>query len=628
MVKHLRFVLLLALVLALVPAAHTTHAAPTLQSTTMARVRFVNATPDVYSIDGYIDGQLSYSAITEWSNYVDIYPSTEEYVFSIRVSGQNTELGSVNMVAAAGDHITVAVMNVEGSYEIKTYVDNGLAIPRNMSRVKVVNAAPDAGAISVTVGETPVAGDLNYGDVSEELPIYVASYPVVVATADGTVLVSEEARSFADQHTVALFIVGTGGTYKIVAAEGLAQRPDLNSQFRVANMCRGLGAVDFYINHEPAALFQNQVFGSITNGFAVGYGPYVFDVYPTGANPADTAPLASGSFEVQPDQAILFVIQGEATAPVAATYVSDTSVLPPNSSRFTVINLADGNPAFKVERMEGGTLIDAVDVAPAQASNVVPAGMYNLRVVDSSTGDMMMELGSVNMPNGSATTLVVYDDDPEVALVNGAAVSLENLPTNAMARFAHFNVFGPTVDIYLNGTLMAPALSYKNVTDYMMFDPGNYTITAYPAGSDPAAALEPLASLDIQLLGDNFARTIFVFGEADQVRFGSAPDSFELLPSGQSRFRFIDAAIGLNSANVINPTDNSVVFENLQFGGNSTNSNVPSGTYSFNFVTPDGAVAATVPGVVMEDGKLYTIILAGAYGVEPGIEPIVLEATP
>jgi hypothetical protein len=290
-----------------------------------------------------------------------------------------------------------------------------------------------------------------------------------------------------------------------------------------------------------------------------------------------------------------------------------------------VINLAAGNPPFAVERMEGGTLIESVDVFET-ASAIVPAGSYNIRFKDAASGAKMMEKGGIQVPDGTVTMLIAFDDDPADPLINALEVPSARVVQYAMVRWANLNIFGPPVDIYMDGVPVVTSLVYKMKTEYQLYEPKVYTLTAYPVGSDPATA-QPLDTLTVELAGENFPRTIFLFGQPDEARFSVAPDSLELLPAGKARIRFINAAIDVTGVAVYNSTDGSLVVDNIPFGQASFNSNVDAGVYSFNFVADFGAVTQ-IQGLTIEAGKIYTIVLGGIVTEAPGPETFVFEETP
>jgi hypothetical protein len=625
MLRFRSMLFVVALLAALVPTA-ATGASPAAQDA-IARVRFVHASFDAPSLDIYLDGAVAESGVRGMAGYRDV--PVGEHTFSFRTAGGAEDLASVTVTLEANQRVTIAAVGTLAELEAMAIVDDVSAPPRNAARLTVVHASPDAPPVNVSVNATAIASDLAYQGVSAPGYVFAGSYDIAVTTADGTPVVTDSGRQFTEDRAYTAFVVGTAasGAFRLVVAESTVLKPEPTSQFRFANMAPDAGPLNVHINQEPAPLYSGVPFGNVQHYYVAGPGPYQVDLYQSGTGPDNSTPLATLTTEIDANQNVLFVAQGSGDAVEVAAYTGDFSPLPPQSSRLTVINLATGNPPIKVERMEGGTLFDSVDVYD-QAGRVVPAGSYNIRFVDAASGDNVMEKGGIQMPAGTVTMLIAFDDDPNDPLMNTVAVSTENVPTYAAIRWAHFNIWGPPVDVYMNGEKVMSSLVYKMSTEYMLYAPDVYTIEVYPVGAAPADdTTEPLDSVQAELTGDNFPRTFFIYGPPDGARIGIAPDNLEMLSPGKSRVRFINAGIDLPGVAVYNPTGNTQVVDNIPNGGASSNANLDAGTYSFNFVTDLGAVAS-VQGLEVESGVVYTIVVAGVYTDPTGLETIVVEATP
>jgi len=615
--------LILVLALSLVPVA--AQAAPPAQEAP-ARVRFVHASFDARSLDAYLNGILAVNDLRSVSEYMDVTPG--EVTFSFRQQGADVDLATVTTTLEPEQRVSIVALGMVDALEAQAIVDDVSAPARNSTRVKAVNVAVDSEPVTITIGEQTLAEDLAFKQVSDAQVVFAGNYDVTATAADGTVLAKETGRAFGDNRAITFFLVGSASSsaYRFVIAESNVLEPDATSQFRFANMAQGIGSVSVYINKEPAPLYPEVAFGGVTNYFVTGFGTHLFEVYPVGEGPQTGAPLASASTEIEPNQSVLFVAQGTEDNVEVAAYIGDRSPLPPNSARLEVINLALGNPAIKIERMDDeAVLFDQIEPM-AQATRIVPAGSYNLRFRNASTGAMMMEQSGMEAAAGSVVMLIAFDDDPSDDLINAVMVGTENVPQYAAIRWAHLNVWGPPVDIYMDDTLVAEGMVYKKVTDYELYEPKNYNLRVFDAGADPASAA-PLFELSLELTGANFARTIYVYGPEDEARLQVAPDSFELLPGNLARVRFINAAVDMGVVDVVNPTDGSIVMNDLGPGQNSPNSNLPAGSYTFNFVGDVGNVAS-IQGLEVQAGTVYTIVLGGVYGFQPGLETFVIESTP
>ena len=612
----------LILVVALFPV--TAGAAPAVQEGT-ARVRFVHASFDAPSLDAYVDGTVVATGVRSDTGYMDV--PAGQHTFSFRTAGGADDAASVDANVASGERVTIAAMNVLASLEARAYVDDVTAPARNRAKVKVINAIPDGGPINATIADLTLASGLAYGEVSDVGQMYAGYHDITVTDADGAPIASESGKAINEDHAYTIFVVGTAasGAYRLATYESTVLKPDPTSNFMFANFAQGLQAVNVHINKEPEPLYAGVPFSSVQQSFTAGLGPYLIELYQPGTGPDNGGvPLASGTFQIGAHESVLFAAQGTADALQVGVYVADLSPIPPQSSRLTVVNLAAGDPPFRVEQIDGGTLIDSLDVYE-ESSVVMPAGGYNIRFANASTGEKMMEQGGIQLPEGTATLLIAFDDDPADPLINALTVSSNQVEEYAAVRWAHLNIYGPPVDIYMDGQPAVTSLAYKMKTDYKLYPPKVYDIKVYQAGADPATA-QPLNQQSVDLSGTSFPRTIFVYGQPDQAQLGIVPDSLEALSAGTGRIRFINAAIDVPGVAVYLAADGSQIVDNIVFGDGSNNFNVPAGTYVYNFVASFGAVGRAE--VTVEAGKIYTVVLGGSATDPVGVETFELVESP
>jgi hypothetical protein len=612
----------LILVVALFPV--TAGAAPAAQEGT-ARVRFVHASFDAPDLDAYVDGTRMAGGLSGDTGYMDV--PAGQHTFSFRAAGGAADAASVDANVTSGERVTIAAMNVFAALEARAYVDDVTAPARYRAKIKVINAIPDGGPIGATIADLSLANGLAYGEVSAVGQMVAGYFDVTVTGADGTPLVSESGKAINADRAYTIFVVGTmsSGTYRLATYESTVLQPEPTSNFMFANFAQGLQAVDAYINKGPEPLYSGVPFSSVQQSFTAGLGPYLIELYQPGTGPANGGvPLASGTFEIGANQSVMFAAQGTKDALQVGAYVADLSPIPPQSSRLTIINLAAGNPPFRVEQIEGGTLIESLDVFE-ESSAVVPAGSYNIRFADASTGAKMMEQGGIQLPEGTVTLLIAYDDDPSDPLINALVVSSNQVEEYAAIRWAHLNVDGPTVDIYMDDQPTVTGLGYKMTTDYKLYPPKVYDIKVYPAGADPATA-QLLYQESMDLTGTSFPRTVFVYGQPDQAQLGVVPDSLEVLPAGTGRIRFVNAAIDVPGVAVYLAADGSRIVDNIVFGDGSSNFNVPAGTYVYNFVASSGEIGRAE--VTVEEGQIYTVVLGGSATDPTGVETFELVEAP
>jgi hypothetical protein len=267
-------------------------------------------------------------------------------------------------------------------------------------------------------------------------------------------------------------------------------------------------------------------------------------------------------------------------------------------------------------------LFDKIGLGSA-ASRVVPAGSYNLRFSDATTGDLMMEKNGFWLPSNTATTVIAFDDDPLTPLINAISVSVNNIPPVVPVRWAFLDSAAPPVDVYLDDQRLLPNMQYRDTTNYLPVAPGRYTVSVYAAGADPAVDL-PLTSATLDLRVADAPRTAYWFGTADTLRFETAPDNTTLIPSDRARIRFINAITGSASVDIVKPVSGVRVLENLHFSESSVHLDLDAGTYAY-VVMEDGEEIATLDDLDFKSGMSYTIALTG----DPtDVKTLVMATTP
>lgn len=619
-----RFLMLVGTLLASIglgAAAHPSGAAP-VQQDELARVRFVNASFDAPALDAFVDGELWFGAVRDYTNYQSI--TAGEHSFSFHLAGSGDTLASMLATVEAGQRVTIAAINPMATMDLQLMVDDVSAPARNAARVKVVHAAPDIGPLTITAGDMTLADGLQFGEVGNAQQLFDDQYVVFAKGEDGLPIIGGDMVPITGYHTYTLFVVGSAqaNEFKLVTAVSTVLKPEPTSRFQFANMAQGVEALTAYVNNEAVPLFPNVRFSRVTEYYVTGQGPLRVDVYPAGSGPDDGKPLASNVVTIGPNENIMFIAKGTAKSLQIAAYSGDLSPLPVNTSRLQVIHVATGNPAIQVMTLNDIALFDKIGLGSA-ASRVVPAGSYNLRFNNADTGELMMEKNGFWLPSNTTTTVIAFDDDPLTPLINAISVSVNAIPSVVPVRWAHLDSAAPPVDVYLDDQLLLPDMRYRDTTDYLPIAPGRYEVAAYAAGANPAIDL-PLASTTLDLRRADAPRTAYLFGTADELRFETAPDNTALIQAGRARIRFINAITGSVRVDFAKPVTGTRVLENLYFSESSVHLDLDAGVYTY-VVLAGGEEITTLDDLDFKTGMAYTIALTGELS---DVQALVMENTP
>ena len=120
------------------------------------------------------------------------------------------------------------------------------------------------------------------------------------------------------------------------------------------------------------------------------------------------------------------------------------------------------------------------------------------------------------------------------------------------------------------------------------------------------------------------AFTFVALGD-DEVRINNYADNLELVPTGQSRIRFINGVVGVEQVNFVNAANGGTFAAGIFFGQGTDNFNVDSNTRTFNINETDVGTFYRIESFVLTPGVNYTYIVVGE-GTDPeNVDLIVLE---
>jgi len=187
-----------------------------------------------------------------------------------------------------------------------------------------------------------------------------------------------------------------------------------------------------------------------------------------------------------------------------------------------------------------------------------------------------------------------------VLIAAGALLGSQPLLAAAQVAVAHFAPFAEdvedtAVDIAVNGTVALEGVKYKDFTDYLDFDAGDYTIDVYLAGLSETS--DPIITGDFTL-EDGFAYTVFATGNAvtHPPVLLALVDTVDVPNSGNLNLRVVHAApfaSNLEATEVSIRTAGGVVVNDLvgvPYGVDSGFFQIPAGNYDLKVASNDGSV--------------------------------------
>lgn len=164
-----------------------------------------------------------------------------------------------------------------------------------------------------------------------------------------------------------------------------------------------------------------------------------------------------------------------------------------------ILHASPNAPA--VDIYANGNII-ATELAYKQLTNYLPImpGSYNIQVYPTGEHTNPVINTTLTVPQNSAFTVAAIGKLSEISLLPIPEIYMSQLPMGmtdkSYVRFVHLSPNAPAVDITLpDGTKIFENVPYKQYTDYIVVNPGNYTLQVRPAGSNQVVLSIPNVSL-------------------------------------------------------------------------------------------------------------------------------------
>lgn len=178
--------------------------------------------------------------------------------------------------------------------------------------------------------------------------------------------------------------------------------------------------------------------------------------------------------------------------------------------------------------------------------------------------------------------------------------------SNAQVMAVHASPDAPDVDLLVDNTKVnSSALMYPNNTGYLEVPEGMHNFKINAAGTS-----NTVIDADLELDPDTYY-TVFAADVLSDIKPIVLEDDLTTPAAGQAHVRFVHLSPDAPAVDVA-VQGGPVVFANRAFESATAFTPVAAGTYTFE-VRPAGTTNAvvTVPDVMLEEGKIYTVFAKG-----------------
>lgn len=451
-----------------------------------ATVRFVHALPGGPAVDVMVDGSpvaqgLAFGAATEYA----ALPAGDHQV-QVLPAGETTPLIDTTVTAEAAKAYIVAVLGTAQAPEAQVLEVNLDATTVGQARIRLLNAVPDAGELSVGIaGGDNLFENVGFKATSDYRDGAPGTYDMTVSLPDGAEPIATvpgvQLSEGSVYDIVALGEVG-GGTVTLLPLATTVSQPcsmilgvgtAQDACVRFVHAAAGSGEVDVFVGGQISA--QAVAFGKATDFVNFPAGDQQFQVTTTGS-PANAA-LLDSTQTLEAGQAYDLVVAGATDDLQLLASEVDLTPLPVGQARLRVVHTALNAGNVDVGVANGANLVEGLAENSASEYVTVDSGTVQAQVRAAGEQMPLIET-SLDVQEG-----MVYD---VVALGNANDESFQLLVLMSSTMARQGEVATP-VGTPITGAGAAPVVGTP-VPVEAPASPVAPAVIATPVGATPVAA--------------------------------------------------------------------------------------------------------------------------------------------
>lgn len=368
-------------------------------------------------------------------------------------------------------------------------------------------------------------------------------------------------------------------------------------------------AVDILVDNAVAN--SGLIFPNNTPYVGVASGTRNIKVRPTGTT--TTAIEANLSLAENSSTSVFAV---DSLSKISALVVTDDLSAPATGkAHVRFIHLSPNAPAVDIALQGGAVVFGNRAFKTFTSFTPLDAGTYDLEVRVAGTQTVVLPLNNVSLRAGEIYTVFAR------GFVGGAgsqaldAKTITNLntsaaiPGNGRVMIVHASPNAPAVEALLANTVLnSTPLSFPNNTAYLNVAAGMRGIKVRPAGTTTNVINANVA------VNENANYTVFAADSVSKIAPLVLTDDLTTPASGKAHVRFVHLSPNAPAVDVA-VTGGPVVYANRSFKQFTNFTPLDAGTYNLE-VRPAGgtAVVLSLPGIVLQAGKIYTVFARGFLG--------------
>ncbi|MEB2287621.1 MAG: DUF4397 domain-containing protein [Anaerolineae bacterium] len=539
-----------------------------------AWLRIVNASPELSRVSVYLDDLLVVAAlrpgdyqqspqkVPAGDRVLRIAPTDDKSAPALLEAPVSLPARSTQVLVLAGR---------AGDHQLIVASEDTSPLPKATARLRVINALPDAGTLTVQDGQRTLLSALAFGEVSEALTLAEKGHDLALLAGD-TALAEFEFYGLARYaYTIVLFpapeaSAEPGG----VARVELRSRVEDEAQVRVMHASPDLPPVDVYL--DAVSLAENVAYRTASVWTTQRAATYQLRLLPAGE--PDAAPILVKQIALRADETVSLVLLGTQDRLRVTAVTEDLSPTPVNATRLLFVNAAPDVISVRVSTYSGEVPgLRSVPFGAASHPLVYPAGISAF-VIETGSADSPREIDRLpernwqagtayaviitNMPDAPPVVLETETGVGDTMLAAEGVVPLESAPPSASGWGPGARVFAirlvnaltdeAPVDLLADGVPIFESVSPYSATAY-------YDLGASPdhleirQSANGTVLFSDVISLPPAPEGTYL--TLYVYRDSQTVRFEAATERALQVPDGYALLRVFHAAPGAPALRVL-----------------------------------------------------------------------------
>lgn len=206
-----------------------------------------------------------------------------------------------------------------------------------------------------------------------------------------------------------------------------------------------------------------------------------------------------------------------------------------------------------------------------------------------------------------------------------ALTSIAAAGSDANVRVLHASPDAPAVDVFVDGSEAISDLAFDDITEYVSLPAGDHSIQVFPASADGMG--DPVIEADVTLMADT-DYTIAAVGLLAGIEPLVLVDDSGAPAAGETNLRFVHASPDAPAVDIY-AEGAGVVVSSASFKDASGYLNLAAGSYNLEVrAAGTETVALDLPGIALEEGKVYTAFAVGLLDGDPALNAkLTLDAT-